>query len=172
MWRLRRLKLLDVHPFFYSWCICQGSQISGLTLKQAANIERVQRVAVNIILSDCLTGLSEYSYHEALELLELEPLDVRRERLCLSFAKKTQKSRHFDMFADQHKYDTRTKTQFYEQISKKTRFYNSPSNYLTRLLNRSGKKNWVTQHFYSFDQCNYWTMVIELVFCFVHFRWT
>ena len=120
MWRLRRLKLLDVHPFFYSWCICQGSQISGLTLKQAANIERVQRVAVNIILSDCLTGLSEYSYHEALELLELEPLDVRRERLCLSFAKKTQKSRHFDMFADQHKYDTRTKTQFYEQISKKT----------------------------------------------------
>ena len=114
---------------------------SGLTLKQAANIKRVQRVAVNIILSDCLTGLSEYSYHEALELLELEPLDVRRERLCLSFAKKTQKSRHFDMFADQHKYDTRTKTQFYEQISKKTRFYNSPLNYLTRLLNRSGKKN-------------------------------
>ena len=148
MWRLKRLKLLDVDPFFILDVFVRSvvelavpAWHSGLTLKQAANIERVQRVAVNIILSDCHTDLSKYSYHESLEVLELEPLDVRRERLCLSFAIKTQKSRHSDMFADQHKYETRTKTQFYEHISKKTRFYNSPSNYLTRLLNRSGKKN-------------------------------
>ena len=35
---------------------------SGLTIKQSADIERVQRVAVNIILSDCNTGYCNLSY--------------------------------------------------------------------------------------------------------------
>ena len=55
---------------------------SGLTLKQTADIERVQRVAVTIILSDCTTGTCEYSYEMALVILELEPLEVRRQKLC------------------------------------------------------------------------------------------
>ena len=63
---------------------------SGLTLKQSADIERVQKVAVKVILSDLATGKSDM----ALVVLDLEPLEVRRERLCLSFAKKTLKSRH------------------------------------------------------------------------------
>ena len=35
---------------------------SGLTKKQSAYIERVQRVAVSIILSDCKTGKSDVYY--------------------------------------------------------------------------------------------------------------
>ena len=52
---------------------------SGLTVKQAADIERVQRVAVAIILSDYKTGKCEMSYNMALVTLDLEPLDIRRE---------------------------------------------------------------------------------------------
>ena len=70
---------------------------SGLTVKQAADIERVQRVAVHIILSDCNTGKCDFSYDMALVTLDLEPICGRRENLCLAFAKKTLKSRHSEM---------------------------------------------------------------------------
>ena len=73
---------------------------SGLTLKQSADIERVQKVAVKVILSELATGKSELTYDMVLVVLDLEPLEVRRERLCLSFAKKTLKSRHKDMFPE------------------------------------------------------------------------
>ena len=109
---------------------------SGLTQKQTADIERVQRVAVNVILSDCLTGRCEFTYDMALVVLDLEPLEVRRERLCLSFAKKTLKSRHKDMFPENgSQYFTRERQDFSEQKCNTRRFFNSPINYLTRLLN-------------------------------------
>ena len=111
---------------------------SGLTTKQSADIERVQKVAVNIILSDCNSGKSEFSYNMALVVLDLEPLEVRRENLCLTFAKKTLKSRHSDMFmTNGSQHDTRDKLSFYENKSNTRRYFNSPLNYLTRLLNNS-----------------------------------
>ena len=69
-------------------------------LNQSADIERVQKVAVKVILSELATGKSDLTYDMALVVLDLEPLEVRRERLCLSFAKKTLKSRHKDMFPE------------------------------------------------------------------------
>ena len=66
---------------------------SGLTQKQSMDIERVQKVAY-IILSNCNTGKSPFNYRSALDVLNLEPLEVRRENLCVTFAKKTLKSRH------------------------------------------------------------------------------
>ena len=62
---------------------------SGLTVRQSADIERVQRVAVHIILSDFTTGKSQYSYDMSLVVLDIEPLSIRRDKLCLTFAKKT-----------------------------------------------------------------------------------
>ena len=53
-------------PAWHSW----------LTVKQAADIERVQRVAVAIILSDYKTGKCDMSYNMALVTLDLEPLDI------------------------------------------------------------------------------------------------
>ena len=109
---------------------------SGLTLKQAADIERVQGVAVAIILSDCNTGKCGMSYDMALVTLSLDPLTVRRDKLCENFAKKTLKSRHSDIFQlNNHQHFTRNKPDFVVGSCNTTRFYNSPLNYLTRILN-------------------------------------
>ena len=88
---------------------------SGLTQAQAADIERVQRVALSIILDGVKTERRKrIPYYLALNMLELERLEVRREMLCQTFAKKTLNSRHKDMFQDQHQHFTRNKTNFYE----------------------------------------------------------
>ena len=107
---------------------------SGLTVKQSADIERVQKVAVNIILCDFKSSESYFSYDMALAILDLEPLSVRRDKLCLTFAKRTLKSRHSEMFQPTLQ-KTRFCPTFYEHNSNKRRCYNSPLNYLTRLLN-------------------------------------
>ena len=146
MWTLRRMKVLDIEPYVildvYQKEIRSVLELavpawhSGLTQKQSSDIERVQRVAVSIILSDCNTGVSEYSYDMALVILNIEPLDVRREKLCKTFAKKTLKSRHSDMFSDnKNPHDTRNKPDYLQPHCNTKRFYNSPLNYLTRLLN-------------------------------------
>jgi hypothetical protein len=104
---------------------------SGLTLKQAADIERVQRVAVAIVLSDYKTGRCEMSYSMALETWAFN-------RLCRNFAKKTLKSRHSDMFQlNPTQYPTRNKPGFVSNSSNTKRFYDSPLNYLTMLLNEN-----------------------------------
>ena len=149
MWTLRRMKLLDLDPTII--CDVYVKEIrsllelavpawhSGLTCKQSVDIERVQKVAVQVILSDCKTGLSEFTYDMAMVILDLEPLKMRRERLCLGFARKTLKSRHSDMFlSNPSQYKTRGKSAYYEVACNTKRYYNSPLNYLTRLLN--GKK--------------------------------
>ena len=148
MWTLRRMKKLDVEPMVildvYEKEIRSVLELavpawhSGLTIKQAADIERVQRVAVNIILSDCKTGYCNMSYNMALVKLNLDPLEVRREKLCQTFARKTLKSRHSDMFArNPSQHYTRGKVQYFEHNSRTQRCYKSPLNYLTRLLNSS-----------------------------------
>ena len=151
MWTLRRMKALDLDPLLildvYVKEIRSVLELavpawhSGLTVRQTADIERVQKVALYIILSDHLTGKSEYSYDMALVILNLEPLDVRREKLCLTFAKKSVKSRHGDMFTKRtYMYDTRQATnQYAEHNSNTVRCHNSPLNYLTRLLNADKK---------------------------------
>ena len=109
---------------------------NGLTQNLSADLEKVQRVAVNIILSDNHTGLCEFSYDMALVVLDLEPLSVRRERLRHTFAKKTIKSRHSDVFQrNESDHFTRNKVKYIEHKSNTKRCYNFPLKYLTRLLN-------------------------------------
>ena len=62
---------------------------SGLTLHQAAQIERVQKTALRIILED-----DYITYNEACSFLDVETLDTRRDKLCLNFAKKEYKKEH------------------------------------------------------------------------------
>ena len=146
MWTLRRMKVLDVEPLVildvYLKEIRSILELavpawhSGLTRKQEADIERVQRVAVNVILSDCLTGSCKYTYDMALVILEIEPLEMRRSKLCSTFAKKTLKSRHSDIFTvNPNQHYTRNKPEFFVNKCNTKRYYNSPLNYLTRLLN-------------------------------------
>ena len=147
MWTLRRMKALDIEPLLildvYLKEVRSVVELavpawhSGLTLRQSTDIERVQRVAVYIILSDFGTRMCDYSYDMALVILDIEPLFIRREKLCLSFAKKAVKSRHSDMFERKtYMYDTRQATVPYKEHNSNTkRCYNSPLNYLTRMLN-------------------------------------
>ena len=146
MWTLRRMKILDIEPYVmldvYLKEIRSVLELavpawhSGLTLEQSADIERVQRVAVNIILSDSNTGLCEYSYNMGLVILDIEPLEAMRLKLCQKFAKQTLKTRHANIFpANNYPYSTRNKSKFFEESCNTKRFYNSPLNYLTRLLN-------------------------------------
>ena len=148
IWILRRLKKLDIEPLYIMEVYLKEIRSilelavpawhSGLTSQQTADIERVQRVAVQIILSDLKTGKCHMSYDMALVTLGLEPLHHRREKLCKNFAIRTLKSRHKDMFnrfKKSHEYSTRNKPKFETKSCNTQRFYKSPLNYLTRLLN-------------------------------------
>ena len=102
---------------------------------QTSAIERVQKVAVSIILSNQF-GKCEYSYDMALVLLSIEPLADRRYKLCKTFARKTLKSRHADIFkTNPNQHSTRSRPEFFMEKCNTNRFFNSPINYLTRILN-------------------------------------
>ena len=146
MWILRRMKILDVEPLIllevYAKEIRSVLELAvpawhnSLTQKQSAALERVQKVAVSIILSDPITGKSEYSYEMGLVILDIEPLDERRLILCKRFAKKTLKSRHGDIFRkNSNQHHTRLRPQFSTNKCNTERFFNSPINFLTRILN-------------------------------------
>ena len=68
-------------------------------------------------------------------ILKTFGLEEEEKKLCFTFEKKTLKSRHKDMFVEQHQHDTRQKTQLYENNANNGRYLKSPLNYLTRLLN-------------------------------------
>ena len=109
---------------------------SGLSQKLSADIERVQRVAVSIILDR-----NTIPYDRACVMLGLKPLHVRRQELCERFATKTAlpSNRHNDMFQlekDGSHYTRSENEKFREHICKKTRFFNSPLPFLTRTLNQ------------------------------------
>ena len=61
---------------------------SSLTAEDSNSLERIQKSAVKIIL-----GNQYKNYEEALEKINLEPLNERRNVLCLKFAKKCLKNK-------------------------------------------------------------------------------
>ena len=143
MWVLRRMKSLKMDIFtimdYYMKEVRVHVELavpvwhSGLTLKQSADIERVQRVAVSILL-----GRSDFNYGRSCALLGLKPLYVRRQELCERFALKTASPgcRHNDLFQIQNS-GHNTRGQFYrEHLCHTNRFYKSALPYLTRTLNQ------------------------------------
>ena len=102
MWILRRLKRLNLDIGFlvdvYKKEVRSLLEIavpawhSGLTVDQVQELERIQKVAMSIILGKKLPS------DQARHLLELEPLADRREKICLKFAKKTLSSKHAEIF--------------------------------------------------------------------------
>ena len=55
---------------------------SSLTKKNTSDLERVQKCALRVIL-----GEKYLNYKNALEMVKLDSLEERREKLCLKFAK-------------------------------------------------------------------------------------
>ena len=110
----------------------------GLNNVDQLDIERVQKSACHIILD------SNYiSYRNALNDLCLEPLKVRRDKLCLKFAKKAEiHPKHRNWFKlNKNTANTRqNKSKYMEVSAKHKRFKTSPLSYLTNILNNHYNK--------------------------------
>ena len=146
LWRLRRMKILDIDPTIILDVYIKeirpllemGAPAwhSGLTMKQSAEIERVQKTAVRIILGATTDRRGISSYTNSLTILGIEKLEERRLRLCINFAKKSLKSRHKDMFQpNPSTQNTRNRKPYHEHHVNTVRAFQSPLVFLTRLLN-------------------------------------
>ena len=102
---------------------------AGLSNYEVKQLERVQKTAFSIIL-----GKKYISYKQALFDLEMETLVVRRSKICLAFAKKSQKHEKFrNWFAVG---DLSSKEGFLPVTFRTKRYKKSPLPYLTDLLNK------------------------------------
>ena len=107
---------------------------SSLTRGEEIDIERVQKVALKIILNEQYS-----SYPEALKLTGLDSLKIRRKKLCLNFAKKCLKSDlTCDMFEENNlPFNTRNHEKFLVPFARTERFAKSAIPYMTKLLNQN-----------------------------------
>ena len=98
---------------------------SGLNSKNIRDLERVQKYALRIILSK-----KYINYEQALLMIDLDPLTIRREALCLKLAKKSLKNKkHKNMFPLKqkiHQMSTRCAEKYFVNKSKHARAQKSP----------------------------------------------
>ena len=148
VWTLRRMKALGVDiPTLTQYWRTEGRVHleyqaplwhSSLTLAQSRTLARAQRVAMAAI-----TGRwhPRPSHSDQLTELALEPLDVRRTRLCRRFAERTAtRSRHTDMSSLEAAGVTVTTRRagrglYREPRCRTASYYKSAVPYLSRLLN-------------------------------------
>ena len=105
---------------------------SSLTSGEKYDLERIQKVALKIILKDRYT-----SYEEALTQTNLKTLSERRSDLCLKFANKCVKNEKTrDIFPTNEKArNTRVTEKFYVTKAKTERLAKSAVPFMQRLLN-------------------------------------
>ena len=147
LWLLRRLKkmganraeLVDMYTkhcrsiLEYAVPVWNGA-ITGYECK---DIERVQKMALHIILSE-----NYLNYENALKLANLESLESRRMKLCINFAKKAEKSeKYMHWFRPRPVVNTRqSRFKYIEPQARTERLSKSAIPYLTRLLNQHHMK--------------------------------
>ena len=146
MWLLRRMKLLKLEPSlildYYIKEIRplaeQGVIVwnSGLTKAQISDLEKIQKVALLIILGD------DYSNYEmACNKFGIATLSSRRAQLCTNFAVKLFKSSSSEQYFTSAKQSARNgQILVKENVCRTTRCYNAPHNYLNRLVNQNVTK--------------------------------
>ena len=140
MWILRRMKkskldteiLLDTYTKEIRTILELAVPVwhSGLTLKQTRDIERIQKTALYIILEE-----SYLDYDVACTLLGIEPLNLRRDQLCLKFAKKDVKKENSLFPKTENNGRTRQNNPVKEQKCNTKRFEKSSIPYLSKLIN-------------------------------------
>ena len=112
---------------------------SSLTQRCKQKLERVQKSALRIILGD-----QYLNYKNALNVLNLQSLEERRESLCLRFAKKCLQVEKFrSMFPIKHQVHNMAKRDNEKYIVRRTlteRHKNSAIPHMQRLLNKVGTK--------------------------------
>ena len=105
---------------------------SSITKGEQKDIERIQKVALRIIL-----GQDYSSYADSLKKTGLETLTTRRTKLCLNFAKKCVKNNATSWMFPQKvsNVDTRDPEKFQVFKAKTDRLLKSSIPYMQRLLN-------------------------------------
>ena len=118
---------------------------SSLTQEDTENIERVQKNALRVILRS-----NFQDYESALEKLNLESLEERREKLCLSFAKKCQRiPQARELFKEKtkiHPMNLRNTEKYHVNIFNTTRYQSSAVPYMQRLLNKYNEERKTQQN--------------------------
>ena len=148
MWLLRRLKLAKLDSWvLFDYYIKEirpltehGVAIwnSGLTKAQVNELEKVQKVALKIILDE-----NYISYEVACTLMNTQPLKYRRTELCTKYAIKLFKSPRCHDYFTPVKKEVNTRSEqllVKETITNTKKCHNAPNNYLARLLNANMKK--------------------------------
>ena len=151
MWLIRRLKSvkLDSKTILDYYCkevrplAEHGVAIwnSALTRSQTLELEKIQKVALNIILGD-----QYLSYESACEKLNIEKLGIRRKTLCVNFAIKLYKSQkrdeYFEPYVRNRGEDNRNRKSklVKEPLCRTRRCYQAPHSYLARLVNENKKR--------------------------------
>ena len=126
--------LIQIYILYIRSVVEQSAVVwhSSLTKGERLDLERVQKVALRLILKE------DYNtYSHALKVTGLPTLESRRKHLCLQFAKKCVKSEATkDMFpTNQHSRKTRNQEKYHVPFARTDRLGNSAIPYMARLLN-------------------------------------
>ena len=111
---------------------------SGLNKSQVKEIEKIQKVALKIIL-----GQQYESYTSACLRFGLQKLSVRRLEISTKFAIKLYKSKRCEEFFSPAVRNVNTRSEgplLLEDRCNTRRCYGAPHNYLTRLVNKNKAK--------------------------------
>ena len=108
---------------------------SSLTQKNENDLERIQKAALKVILKE-----RYQNYSDALMTLNIKSLKMRREELCLKFAKSCLKTEKFKKFFPLNKKDhsmsMRNSERFALEKYGSVRYRDSALPYMKRLLNK------------------------------------
>ena len=133
--------LKEIYILFIRSILEQSAVVwhSSITNEEKESLERVQKSALRIIL-----GHNYSSYQNALNKMDLQTLNERRETLCLNFAKKCVKNEQFkQMFPlniQKSEMKTRHKEKYKVQFANTERLKKSPIIYMQKLLNIDAEK--------------------------------
>ena len=133
--KVKEQDLVNIYILYIRSLLEQSCQVWHYTIteEEITDLERVQKVACRIILKNDYLG-----YDQALEVLELDTLKTRRNKLCLKFAKRCVKhptaKRMFPLNTPES-HDTRDREVFYVQHARTSRLRDSALPQLQRALN-------------------------------------
>ena len=132
-------ELKNIYILFVRSILEQSATVwhSSLSEENRNDLERVQKTALKVIM-----GQKYHSYRNALNKLNLENLNDRREILCLNFAQRSSKhptmKKMFPLNKKTCKMSTRNPEEFKVQYAINERLKNSPIIYMQNLMNRFG----------------------------------
>ena len=136
IWDLKQIYLTYVRSILEQSAVVWHSSLSQ---KNRRDLERVQKVAIKVIL-----GKKYTSYKAGLKTLRLENLNDRRERLCLSFARKSiqnEKARKlFPKNITKHNMKKRKTKKFKPRVTNTKRYQKSAIPHMINLLNNDEEK--------------------------------